>query len=358
MYDYLIVGAGLTGAVIAHEMTALGKSCLVIDKRDHVGGNIYTYEESDIIVHKYGAHIFHTDNHRVETFIRQFAEFNRFTNSPLASYKGRLFNLPFNMNTFYQLWGTRTPEEAKKKIEEERAPYLNNSADNLESYVLSLVGREFYETFIKGYTEKQWGKPADQLPSSIIKRIPLRFTFDNNYFSDNFQGIPIGGYTPIIDKLLQGSEVRMNSPYNYELSSVAKKTVYTGPIDEFFQYRYGCLEYRGLRFETKILDKPNFQGNAVVNYTEKDVPYTRIIEHKHFDFGKQPKTIITYEYPSAWSVGEEPYYPINDKKNTCLYKKYLKDSPEWIVFAGRLGAYQYYDMNHTILDALSLAQSL
>ena len=358
MYDFLIVGAGLTGAVIAHEMTARGKSCLVIDKRDHIAGNIYTRETDGILVHQYGAHIFHTDSPEIERYVRQFSDFNRFTNSPLAFYKGKLYNLPFNMNTFYQLWGTKTPEEAMRKIEQEKAPFADGPKDSLEDYALSLVGREFYETFIKGYTEKQWGRSARELPSSILKRIPLRFTYDNNYFSDNFQGIPVNGYTPIVEKMLRGSEVRLNTAFSPEMLGLAGRTVYTGPIDGFFGYRFGCLEYRGLRFETETLDMPNFQGNAVINYTEREVPWTRIIEHKHFAFGTQPKTVITREYPASWKPGEEPYYPINDEKNSALYEKYLRESPENVIFAGRLGAYRYYDMNVTITEALKLAERL
>ena len=358
MYDFLIVGAGLTGAVIAHEMTRIGKSCLVIDRRDHIAGNIYTYESAGICVHKYGAHIFHTGSPEIEAYIRQFSAFNRFTNSPLACYKGRLYNLPFNMNTFYQLWGTKTPEAARRKIEQERAPYRDGPKEDLESYALSLVGREFYETFIRGYTEKQWGRPAKELPAAILKRIPLRFVYDNNYFSDNFQGIPVNGYTPIVEKMLRGAEVRLNTPYTEEFSGIARRTVYTGPIDEFFHYCFGCLEYRGLRFETKTLDQPDFQGNAVVNYTEREVPYTRIIEHKHFLFGTQPNTVITYEYPAAWEPGAEPYYPVNDERNNALYRKYLEKVPEGLYFAGRLGAYRYCDMNTTIREALKLAKTL
>ncbi len=358
MYDFLIVGAGLTGAVIAHEMTLRGKTCLVIDKRGHIAGNIYTCESEKILIHKYGAHIFHTSLPEVEHYILQFSEFNRFTNSPLACYKGKLYNLPFNMNTFYQLWGTKTPEEAMRRIEQEKAPYQDDPKENLEDYALSIVGREFYETLIKGYTEKQWGRSAKELPASILKRIPLRFIYDNNYFSDHFQGIPVNGYTPIIEKMLRGVEVRLNTPYSPEMSGWAKRTVYTGPIDEFFGYRFGNLEYRGLRFETRTLDIPNFQGNAVVNYTEREVPYTRIIEHKHFAFGTQPKTVITYEYPASWKPGEEPYYPINDEKNNALYQKYLRECPENIVFAGRLGAYRYYNMDVTIAEALKIADQL
>lgn len=358
MYNFLIVGAGLTGAVIAHEMTRLGKSCLVIDKRDHIAGNIYTFETEGICVHKYGAHIFHTNDPEIEAYVKQFSAFNRFTNSPLACYKNKLYNLPFNMNTFYQLWGTKTPEEAMLKIEQEKAPYQNGPKDSLEDYALSLVGREFYETFIKGYTEKQWGRSAKELPAAILKRIPLRFIYDNNYFSDNFQGIPVNGYMPIIAKMLEGSEVRLNTPYTQELAETADRIIYTGPIDEFFGYCFGNLEYRGLRFESKTLDIPNFQGNAVINYTERDIPYTRIIEHKHFAFGTQPKTVITYEYPAAWKPGEEPYYPINDEKNNALYQRYIQKTPANMTFAGRLGAYRYYDMNITIAEALKIAKNL
>ena len=358
MYDFLIVGAGLTGAVIAHELTKQGKTCLVIDKRDHIAGNIYTYESEGIQVHKYGAHIFHTNSPEIEQYIKQFAVFNRFTNSPLACYKGKLYNLPFNMNTFYELWGTKTPEEAMRKIDSEKAPYENGPKDSLEDYALSLVGREFYETFIKGYTEKQWGRSAKDLPSSILKRVPLRFTYDNNYFSDQFQGIPVNGYTEIAEKMLEGIEVRLNTPYVPELAQIADRVIYTGPIDELFQFRFGALEYRGLRFETKTLDTPNFQGNAVINYNEREIPYTRVIEHKHFAFGSQPKTVVTWEYPAEWKPGEEPYYPINDERNNTLYQKYLSQAPDNFIFAGRLGAYRYLNMDAAVLEALNLVKTI
>ncbi|MBR6452656.1 MAG: UDP-galactopyranose mutase, partial [Lachnospiraceae bacterium] len=361
-YDYLIVGAGLFGAVFAHEMHEKGKKCLVIDKRSHVGGNAYTENVEGIQVHKYGAHIFHTSDKEVWDYVNSFAEFNRYTNSPVARYKDELYNLPFNMNTFYALWGVKTPEEAKAKIEEQKAEALaarrkaggSDAGDtyepaNLEEQAIVLAGRDIYEKLVKGYTEKQWGRRATELPPFIIKRLPVRFTFDNNYFNDTYQGIPIGGYTAMIEKMLEGSEVRLNTDYLQDreaLNALADKIVYTGMIDAYYDYCYGPLTYRSLRFETEVLDMQNFQGNAVVNYTEYEIPYTRIIEHKHFEFGTQEKIVITREYPAAWKQGDEPYYPMNDEENTALFSKYraLADKEENVIFGGRLGEYKYYDM--------------
>ena len=363
-FDYLIVGAGLYGAVFAHEMQKKGKKCLVVDKRGHIGGNVYTEDVEGIQVHRYGAHIFHTSDKEVWDYVNGFAEFNRYTNSPVARYKDELYNLPFNMNTFYALWGVKTPEEARAKIEEQKAEAaLQKSRDgghepaNLEEQAIALIGRDIYEKLVKGYTEKQWGRRATELPPFIIKRLPVRFTFDNNYFNDRYQGIPIGGYTAMIEKMLEGSEVRLNVDYlenRAELNALADKIVYTGMIDAFFDHRFGYLEYRSLRFETEILNMPNFQGNAVVNYTEYEVPYTRIIEHKHFEFGTQDMTVITREYPAAWKQGDEPYYPMNDEKNMKLYEKYreLAEKEERVKFGGRLGEYKYYDMHQVIRRAL------
>lgn len=353
-FDYLIVGAGLFGAVFAHEALKRGKKCLMIDKRPHVGGNIYTENIEGINVHKYGAHIFHTSNKEIWDYVNSLVEFNRFTNSPLANYKGKLYNLPFNMNTFYQLWGVKTPEEAKTKIEEQRAAYVHiTDPQNLEEQALVLGGKDIYETLIKGYTEKQWGRPATEIPAFIIRRLPFRFTFDNNYFNDTYQGIPIGGYTKLVDKLLTGIEVRTNVNYfehKAELDKLASKIVYTGKIDEFFNYQFGKLEYRSLHFESEILDTPNYQGNAVINYTEREVPYTRIIEHKNFEFGKQEKTVITREYPHEFSKDNEPYYPVNDKKNQEIFEKYQAMTSKFphIIFGGRLAEYKYYDMHQII----------
>lgn len=357
MYDYLIVGAGLFGAVFAHEMTKCGRKCLVIDKREHIGGNIYTEETEGIIVHKYGAHIFHTSNKEIWDYINQFAEFNRYTNYVVARYKDELYNLPFNMNTFNKLWGVITPKEAKEKIAEQITEAGIVNPVNLEEQALSLVGRDIYEKLIKGYTEKQWGKSAKDLPSFIIKRLPVRFTYDNNYFNDKYQGIPIGGYTGIIEKMLEGSDVRLSEDYFSDrdrYDNIAKKVLFTGMIDEYFDFCYGNLEYRTLRFENEILDTDNFQGNAVVNYTEYEIPYTRIIEHKHFEFGTQEKTIITKEYPDVWKPGMEPYYPVNDEKNNILYNKYLKlaNDKKNVLFGGRLGMYKYFDMHNIIEEAL------
>lgn len=357
MYNYLIVGAGLFGSIFAHEATKKGKTCLVIDKRNHIGGNIYTEEVEGIQVHKYGAHIFHTSNKKVWDYINQFAEFNRYTNSPVAYYKGEIFNMPFNMNTFNKMWGVITPDQAKKKIAEQIAESGITDPENLEEQAISLVGNDIYEKLVKGYTQKQWGKLCTELPSFIIKRLPVRFTYDNNYFNDLYQGIPVGGYTQIISKMLEGSDVRLNTDYfanREELDSLAEKTVFTGMIDEFYSHCFGTLEYRSLHFETQILDEENYQGNAVVNYTEFDVPYTRIIEHKHFEFGEQKKTVITKEYPKQWENGAEPYYPINDNKNSNLYAKYkeLAEKEDKIIFGGRLAEYKYYDMHNVIQQAL------
>lgn len=362
MYDYLIVGSGLFGAIVAHEVKKAGKTCLVVEKRDHIGGNIYTEEVEGIQVHKYGAHIFHTSNQEVWDYIQQFAEFNRYTNSPVANYKGEIYNLPFNMNTFNRMWGVITPQEAKTKIEEQRAESEITEPKNLEEQAVSLVGKDIYEKLVKGYTEKQWGRRAAELPPEIIKRLPVRFTYDNNYFNDLYQGIPIGGYTQIIEKMLEGVEVRLNTDYlehKEELRSLADKMVYTGPIDAYFEYCYGELEYRSVRFDTEVLEEENYQGNAVVNYTEYEVPYTRIIEHKHFEFGTQPKTVISKEYSVTWKRGDEPYYPVNNEKNNELYQKYVKKASEevGVIFGGRLGTYQYYDMHHVVEKALECAKS-
>ena len=359
-YDYLIVGAGLYGAIFAHEMACAKKSCLVIDKRDHIGGNVYTENVEGINVHRYGAHIFHTSNKEVWDYMNRFCEFNRYTNSPVARYKDELYNLPFNMNTFYGLWGVKTPEEAKDKIEKQkREAALPDGKEpaNMEEAAIQLVGKDIYEKLVKGYTEKQWGRRAEELPAFIIRRLPVRFTYDNNYFNDSYQGIPIGGYTRIIEKMLEGSDVKLNEDYfdkREEYDNISDRIVFTGMIDEYFDYRFGPLEYRSLKFEEKILDTDNFQGNAVVNYTEYEIPYTRIIEHKHFEFGQQDKTVITYEYPAAWKKGDEPYYPMNDEKNNALYKKYreLADKEEKVIFGGRLGEYRYYDMHQVVARAL------
>ena len=357
MYDYLIVGAGLYGAVCAHELNKRGKKCLVIDKRDHIAGNIYTQNISGINVHKYGAHIFHTSDKEVWEYINQFAEFNNYINSPIAIYKDELYNLPFNMNTFSKMWGVRTPAEAKEKIAEQVAELDIKEPKNLEEQALSLVGRDVYTKLVKGYTEKQWGRDCKELPAFIIKRLPCRFTYDNNYFNDRYQGIPMGGYTKIVEKMLDGIEVQLNTDY-FELiknePDIAKKIIYTGCIDEFFDYKLGTLNYRSVRFETEELDMEDYQGNAVVNYTEREVPYTRIIEHKHFEYGKQPTTVISREYSAEWKPGMEPYYPVNDSENSELYEKYkaLADKQENVMFGGRLGQYRYYDMDKVIRAAL------
>lgn len=363
-YDYLIVGSGLFGAVFACEMTKKGKKCLVIERRDHIAGNVYTENVEGINIHKYGAHIFHTSNKEVWDYVNSFVEFNRYTNSPIANYKGDLYNLPFNMNTFYQLWGVKTPEEAKTKIEEQRAEYKHIvEPKNLEEQALVLGGKDIYEKLIKGYTEKQWGRPATEIPAFIIRRLPFRFTFDNNYFNDTYQGIPKGGYTLLIEKMLEGIEVRLNTDYfddKENWDAIAKTIVYTGKIDEFFGFQFGALDYRSLRFETEVLDEPNYQGNAVVNYTERDIPFTRIIEHKHFEFGTQPKTIITREYPQDTTEGQEAYYPINDEKNQALYHRYksLADQYENIIFGGRLAEYKYYDMHQVVAKALEVVEAI
>ena len=355
-YDYLVVGSGLYGAIFAHEAKKRGKKVLVIDKRPNIAGNIYTEEVEGINVHKYGAHIFHTNNKEVWQYITQFAEFNRFTNSPVANYKGELYSLPFNMYTFNKMWGVVTPEEAAAKIEEQRQE-IKGEPKNLEEQAISLVGRDIYEKLIKGYTEKQWGRPCTELPSFIIKRLPVRLTFDNNYFNALYQGIPMGGYTKMVENMLEGIEVRLNTDYlenKEELDSLADKVVYTGPIDAYFNYKLGTLEYRSVRFETEVLDKPNFQGNAAVNYTDAETPWTRIIEHKWFEFGTQPKTVISREYSSEWKLGDEPYYPVNDEKNGALYAEYKKlgEAETKVIFGGRLGEYKYYDMDAVIAAAL------
>ena len=356
-YDYLVVGSGLYGAIFAHEANKRGKKVLVIDKRPNIAGNIYTEEVEGINVHKYGAHIFHTNNKEVWQYITQFAEFNRFTNSPVANYKGELYSLPFNMYTFNKMWGVVTPEEAAAKIEEQRQE-IKGEPKNLEEQAISLVGRDIYEKLIKGYTEKQWGRPCTDLPSFIIKRLPVRLTFDNNYFNALYQGIPMGGYTKMVENMLEGIEVRLNTDYlenKEELDSLADKVVYTGPIDAYFNYKLGTLEYRSVRFETEVLDKPNFQGNAAVNYTDAETPWTRIIEHKWFEFGTQPKTVISREYSSEWKLGDEPYYPVNDEKNGALYAEYKKlvEAETKVIFGGRLGEYKYYDMDAVIAAALA-----
>ncbi len=360
-YNYLIVGGGLFGAVFAHEAKKKGKTCLVIDKRDHIAGNIYCEQIEGINVHKYGAHIFHTSNKAVWDYINQFAEFNNYINSPVAVYKEELYNLPFNMNTFSKMWGIRTPQEAKAKIAEQVAQTGITGPKNLEEQGLSLVGRDVFEKLVKGYTEKQWGRDCKDLPAFIIRRLPVRFTYDNNYFNDRYQGIPIGGYTKIVQKMLDGIEVKTATDYFEfikENDDIAEITVFTGMIDEYFGYRFGALEYRSVRFETEVLDTDNYQGNAVVNYTERAVPYTRIIEHKHFEFGTQEKTVISREYSSEWSVGMEPYYPVNNEQNNHLYERYreLAAKEENVIFGGRLGSYKYYDMDKVIEAALEICE--
>ena len=357
-YDYLIVGSGLFGAIFAYEANKQGKKCLVIDKRNHIAGNIYCKEIEGINIHQYGAHIFHTSNKEVWDYINKFAEFNRYTNSPVAIYKDELYNLPFNMNTFNKLWGVKTPTEAKVKIEEQLSETNITEPKNLEEQAIKLIGKDIYEKLIKGYTEKQWGTKATELPPFIIKRLPVRFTYDNNYFNDKYQGIPIGGYTKIIEKMLEGIEVRLEKDFfenRQEFEEIAEKIVFTGMIDEFYNYEFGTLEYRSLRFEHEILDEENYQGNAVVNYTEYEIPYTRIIEHKHFEYGNQPKTVITREYPATWNKGDEPYYPINNDRNNNIYAKYkeLADKESNVIFGGRLAQYKYYDMHHVIEQALN-----
>ena len=356
-YDYLIVGSGLFGAVFAHEATKKGKKCLVIDKREHSGGNIYCEKIENINVHKYGAHIFHTNDKEIWEYVNQFVEFNRYTNSPIAFYRDEVYNLPFNMNTFNQLWGVKTPEEAKAKIQEQVKESGITDPQNLEEQAISLVGIDIYNKLIKGYTEKQWGRKATELPAFIIKRLPVRFTYDNNYFNDKYQGIPIGGYNKLTEGLLKGIEIKLNTDFfenREELTKLADKIVFTGKIDEFYDNQFGCLEYRSLKFDIKILNQENFQGNAVVNYTENTVPYTRIIEHKHFEFGNQDKTVVTFEYPDDWSLGKESYYPVNDIKNNAIYQTYknLSNNDSHIIFGGRLAEYKYYDMHQIIGSAL------
>ena len=368
MYDFLIVGAGLYGAVIAQRAKAAGKSVLVIDKRDHVAGNVYTEDVEGIHVHKYGAHIFHTNNKAVWDYINQFATFNRFTNSPVANYHGELYSLPFNMYTFNKMWGVVTPEEAAARIEEQRKE-ITGEPQNLEEQAISLVGRDVYEKLVKGYTEKQWGRDCKELPAFIIKRLPVRLTFDNNYFNALYQGIPVGGYTKMVERMLDGIEVKTGVNYlenKEEWDSQAQRIIYTGAIDAYFKYSLGNLEYRSVRFETELLDIPNFQGNAAVNYTDRETPWTRIIEHKWFEFGKDengnelPKTVISHEYSSEWKLGDEPYYPVNDEKNSSLYAKYkiLADKEQKVIFCGRLGEYKYYDMDQVIAVALKKAEQL
>lgn len=360
-YDYLIVGAGLFGAVFACEAKKRGKKCLVIDKREHIAGNIYCQEMEGIQVHKYGAHIFHTSDKEIWEYMNQFAEFNHYINSPIAVYKDELYNLPFNMNTFSKMWGIRTPKEAQEIIKNQIEALHITEPKNLEEQALMLAGKDVYEKLIKGYTEKQWGRPCTELPAFIIKRLPFRFTYDNNYFNDRYQGIPKGGYTKIVEKMLEGIEVRTNTDYlefRKTKGDIAAKTVFTGMIDEYFQYALGVLEYRTVRFETEVLDMENYQGNAVVNYTDREVPYTRIIEHKHFEFGKQKKTVISREYSTEWEKGMEPYYPVNDEKNTKLYQKYKKmaEKEKNVIFGGRLGSYQYYDMDKVVRAALDAVE--
>lgn len=359
-YDYLIVGAGLFGSVFANEAKKNGKKCLIIDKRNHVGGNIYCENIDGINVHKYGAHIFHTNNKEIWNYVNNYVEFNRYTNSPIASYKGNYYNLPFNMNTFYQLWGVKTPQQAKEKIKEQcyEYNYIDKPA-NLEEQALKLCGKDIYNKLIKGYTEKQWGRSAKELPAFIIKRIPFRFTFDNNYFNDSYQGIPIGGYNILIEQLIKDIEISLDTDFfcNREyFENIADKIVFTGCIDQYFNYKFGYLDYRSLRFENKIIQQEDFQGNAVINYTEREIPYTRIIEHKHFEFGKQPNTVITYEYPDNFEQGKEPYYPINDTRNTEIVSKYKNEACKLsnTLFGGRLANYSYYDMDDTIEAALNL----
>lgn len=365
-YNYIVVGSGLYGAIFAHEAKAKGKSVLVVDKRPNIAGNVYTEKQEGINVHMYGAHIFHTNDKRVWNYITQFAEFNRFTNSPVANYKGELYSMPFNMYTFNKMWGVVTPEEAAAKIEKQKKE-ITGEPKNLEEQAISLVGRDIYEKLVKGYTEKQWGRDCKELPAFIIKRLPVRLTFDNNYFNALYQGIPIGGYTKMVENLLDGIEVRLNTDYlehKAELDALADKVVYTGPIDAYFGFKLGTLEYRSVRFENETLDIPNFQGNAAVNYTDRETPWTRIIEHKWFEFGKDedgndlPKTIISREYSSEWKAGDEPYYPVNDEKNGQLYAKYkdLADKETGVIFGGRLGEYKYYDMDTTIASVLDMCE--
>ncbi len=361
-YDYLIVGSGLFGAVFAHEAVKRGKKCLVLEKREHIGGNIYCEETEGITVHKYGAHIFHTSDRRVWEYVNSFCEFNRFTNSPIANYKGEIYNMPFNMNTFSRLWGVVTPDEARAKIEEQRGK-ITGEPKNLEEQAISLVGDDIYRKLIKGYTEKQWGRDCKELPAFIIRRLPVRYTYDNNYFNDLYQGIPVNGYNELIGKLLEGADILMGTDYNSDrekYNSLAHKVLYTGTLDSFYDYKFGSLAYRSLRFETEVLDTADFQGVAVVNYTDRDTPYTRIIEHKHFVFGKQEKTVITREYPSKWEESMEAYYPVNDDENQALFAKYkaLAEREENVIFGGRLAEYKYYDMDKVIGAALTKADEV
>lgn len=357
-YDYLIVGAGLYGSCFAYLARLQGKKCLVIDKRNHIGGNLYCESLEGINVHKYGAHIFHTSNKKVWDFVTSLVDFNNYVNSPVANYKGKLYNLPFNMNTFYALWGTVTPDQAREKIREQKEAAGIETPSNLEEQAISLVGSDIYRILVKDYTEKQWGRKCTELPASIIKRLPVRFTFDNNYFNDIYQGIPIGGYNKLFDKLLEGTDVRLECDYfsdRESLNSLAEKIVFTGPIDQYFDYRYGRLEYRTVRFEQETLNTPNYQGVAVMNYTDADTPYTRIIEHKHFEFGAQEKTVISKEYSSEWKNDSEPYYPINNDRNNALYQQYkeLADKEANVIFGGRLAEYKYYDMHHIVEQVLN-----
>ena len=359
-YDYILVGAGLFNGVFAYEASKKGKKCLVVEKRDHIGGNIYCPEVEGIHVHQYGAHIFHTSNKRVWNYVNDLADFNRFTNSPVANYKGEIYNMPFNMNTFNKMWGVITPQEAMEKIEEQKSA-VSGEPKNLEEQAISLVGSDIYEKLVKGYTEKQWGRDCKELPSFIIRRLPVRFTYDNNYFNDLYQGIPVGGYNVIIDKLFEGCEIECGVDYleqKEHYDSLGETIVYTGTIDAYFGYCFGKLEYRSLRFETEILDMENYQGNAVVNYTDRETLFTRIIEHKHFEFGTQEKTVITREYPADWEEGMEPYYPVNDEKNQALYRRYeeLASGEKHVIFGGRLGEYKYYDMDKVIESALKTAE--
>ena len=357
-YDYLIVGAGLYGAVFAQKAMEAGKTCLVVEKRAHIAGNIYTEAVEGIQVHRYGAHIFHTNNDEVWNYVNRFATFNRYTNSPVANYKGEIYNMPFNMNTFNKMWGVITPAEAQAEIERQRAAHYVAEPKNLEEQAINLVGTDIYEKLVKHYTEKQWGRPCTELPAFIIKRLPVRFIYDNNYFNALYQGIPVGGYTAMVEKMLEGAEVKLGVDYLADKAAwdaVADKVVYTGPIDAYFGYKLGALAYRSVRFETETLDMENYQGNAVVNYTDADTPYTRIIEHKHFEFGAQPKTVISREYSAEWKVGDEPYYPVNDEANGALYQQYkaLAEGEEKVLFGGRLGEYKYYDMDRVIEAALA-----
>lgn len=360
-YDYLIVGAGLFGAVFAQQAKAAGKSVLVIEKRDHIAGNIYTEEVEGIQVHRYGAHIFHTNSQEAWEYLNQFAEFNRYTNSPVANYRGELYSLPFNMYTFNKMWGVTTPDEAMAEIVRQREAAGVVEPCNLEEQAISLVGRDIYEKLVKGYTQKQWGRPCTELPAFIIRRLPVRFTFDNNYFNARYQGIPIGGYTRLVEKMLDGIEVRIGEDYLQNKAAwdaMADRVVYTGCLDSYFGYCYGPLCYRSVRFETEVLDTPNYQGNAVINYTDAETPYTRVIEHKHFEFGTQPKTVISKEYSSEWQLGDEPYYPVNDAANAALYERYkaLADQESKVLFGGRLAEYRYYDMDGVVLAALTAAK--